>query len=414
VAVAVERDDRVLVPIAALAARYAAFLRQPDVARILALTFVARMPVGTLTLSMLLHVRAITGSFAVAGGVVGAYLTASALSAPFVGRWVDRRGAVAPLALTGALYPLSIGVLLVADSLGLSFAAMHVAAASAGVFAPPIVGITRTMLRQRFTDEHVRRTAFALDAVLVEMVFTVGPLLVAAMLAFASPRAALAMAWCFALASVPAFALSRALRYLRTNRDTERSLLGPIADRRLLGIYALTIVIAVGFGAFEVGYPGFGVALGATSIGGVLIAVNSVGSALGGLAYGGLHVGLSPQRIAPRLLAAMVVPLALHAVTLNLAILCVLAFLTGALIAPALTSVMLMISTHAPARYATEAFTWSSTCILGGLGIGTIVAGHIVDTHGPQATMLFGACTMALAAIVAAIVARHLPENITP
>ena len=89
--------------IAALAARYAALLRLPDVARILALTFVARMPVGTLTLSMLLHVRAMTGSFAVAGSTVGAYLTASALSSPFVGRWVDRRGPVAPLAVTGVL-----------------------------------------------------------------------------------------------------------------------------------------------------------------------------------------------------------------------------------------------------------------------------------------------------------------------
>ncbi len=397
--------------IAALAARYAALLRLPDVARILALTFVARMPVGTLTLSMLLHVRAMTGSFAVAGSTVGAYLTASALSSPFIGRWVDRRGPVAPLVVTGVLYPASIGTLLFADRAGLSLAAMHVAAASAGAFAPPIVGITRTMLRQRFTDERLRRSAFALDSVLVEMVFTVGPLLVAAMLALASPRAALAMAWCFTLAAVPAFALSRALHYLHTERHAARRLLGPLADRKLLAIYALTIAIAVGFGAFEVGYPGFGVALGAASLGGVLIAVNSVGSALGGLAYGGMTLGMSPQRIAPRLLASMVIPLALHATTLNLGILCVLAFLTGTLIAPALTSVMLMISAHAPSRYATEAFTWSSTCILGGIGAGTVIAGRIVDAYGPQATMLFAACTMTIATLVAMLVARVLPET---
>jgi MFS family permease len=402
------------VAFAALAARYAALLRLPDVTRILALTFVARMPVGTLTLSMLLHVRAMTGSFAVAGSTVGAYLTASALSSPFIGRWVDRRGPVAPLVVTGLLYPASIGALLFADRAGLSLAAMHVAAASAGAFAPPIVGITRTMLRQRFTDEHARRTAFALDSVLVEMVFTVGPLLVAAMLALASPRAALTMAWCFTLVAVPAFALSRALRYLRTERHAARRLLGPLADHRLLAIYALTTAIAVGFGAFEVGYPGFGVALGAASIGGVLIAVNSVGSALGGLAYGGLAIGLSPQRIAPRLLALMVIPLALHATTLDPWILCVLAFLTGTLIAPALTSVMLMISAHAPARYATEAFTWSSTCILGGIGAGTVIAGRIVDAYGPQATMLFAACTMTIAALVAMLVARVLPETASP
>ena len=50
------------------------------------------MPLGTVTLGLLLHVRAITGSFAAAGAAVGAYLGASAVTAPFMGRWIDRRG----------------------------------------------------------------------------------------------------------------------------------------------------------------------------------------------------------------------------------------------------------------------------------------------------------------------------------
>ena len=395
----------------ALTERYAVILRLPDVTRILALTFLARMPIGTLTLSMLLHVRALSGSFAIAGSTVGAYLTASALAAPLVGRWVDRRGVRAPLITTGVLYPASVGVVLFAATLGLSVVGLHIAAVCAGAFAPPVAGLTRTILRQRFPDEDQRRTAFALDSVLVEMVFTVGPLLVAAMITTGSPHAALAMSWVFTLVSVPLFVASRALRYLAPQPPAVRGLLGPIADPRLLQVFVLTVVIAMGFGCIEVGYPGFGAAMGTVAMGGVLLASNSIGSALGGFAYGGLHTTVSPQRILPRVLGIMVVPLALHALTLNPLLLGVLAFCAGALIAPALTSVMLIISAHAPERYATEAFTWSSTCILGGLGLGTMIAGRVVQTSGPQAVLLLGACTMSIAALLAWRLQHQLPES---
>lgn len=398
----------------ALIARYAALLRLPDVGRIMALTFVARMPIGTLTLSMLLHVRAITGSFAVAGTTVGAFLTASALTAPVVGRWVDKRGAFTPLVVTGILYPASVGVLLFSQALGLPILGVHVTAACAGIFSPPIAGLSRTILRQRFSEEAQRRSAFALDSVLVEMVFTLGPLLVAAMLLTGSQHAPLAMSWIFTIFAVPMFVLSRALNYLETQSDASRSLLGPIADPRLLWIFALTVVIAFGFGCIEVGYPGFGAALGAVAIGGVLLASNSVGSALGGFAYGGLHLSTPPERLLPRVLAIMVIPLALHTLTMNPWLLGVLAFCAGALIAPALTSVMLLISKHAPERYATEAFTWSSTCILGGLGIGATVAGHLVQDRGPQIVLGLAACTMTLAALIALRLAKIFPETSPP
>jgi len=397
-----------------LTARYGAILRLPDVARIMALTFIARMPVGTLTLSLLLHVRALTGSFAIAGTTVGTYLTASSLAAPFVGRWVDRRGAMPPLIATGVLFPVSVGMLLFAGNFSLSLAGIHVAAACAGICAPPITGLTRTILRQRFANEGERRTAFALDSVLVEMVFTVGPLLVAAMLASGSPHAALAMSWVFTIVSVPLFVGSRALRYLKAQPAAARSLLGPVADARLVHVFLLTIVIAMGFGCIEVGYPGFGAAMGTVAIGGVLLACNSIGSALGGFAYGGLHLGVPPQRILPRVLAIMVVPLALHTLTMNVWLLCVLAFCSGALIAPALTSVMLVISAHAPERYATEAFTWSSTCILGGIGLGAMVAGRVVQAWGPQAVLGLAACTMTIAALLALRLQSLLPEATKP
>src|SRR6476659_35724 len=94
--------------IGAAVARYEAFFRLPDVTRMLAMAIIARMPIGTGTLALLLHVRALTGSFAAAGAAVGAYLGASAATSSFIGRWIDRRGARNALITMGIASPCAL------------------------------------------------------------------------------------------------------------------------------------------------------------------------------------------------------------------------------------------------------------------------------------------------------------------
>src|SRR5438046_2419189 len=129
------------------AVRYRDFLRLPDVATMLAIALVTRMPIGTLSLSMLLHVRARTGSFAVAGAAVGAFMAASAIVAPIVGRIVDRRGPRLLLVVTGTVFSLVLAVLLDAEALHLSNAAVIAIAAVACSFTSQITGMTRARWR---------------------------------------------------------------------------------------------------------------------------------------------------------------------------------------------------------------------------------------------------------------------------
>ena len=74
--------------------RYAAFFRPQGITRFVAVSFLARLPIGTLGLSMLLHVRELTGSIAFAGSVVGAQLIAAAMMAPVLGRIIDSQDQV--------------------------------------------------------------------------------------------------------------------------------------------------------------------------------------------------------------------------------------------------------------------------------------------------------------------------------
>jgi len=367
----------------AAVAQYASFFRLPDVARLLAMAVLARMPLGTVTLAMLLHVRALTGSFAAAGATVGAYLGASAITAPFVGRFIDRRGPRLALLVTGIGCPAALLVLWLAKPLALTTPTMWLVAALAGALSPPISVLTRTMWRYRFEDESARTLAFALDGVLIEFSFTAGPALIALLLALGSPAVAFGAAFVFATLAVPTFVASPALRYWQHDPHARRHLLGPLTEPRLLAVFATTFLLTLALGLLEVGYPGFAANVHRPPLAGLLIAVNSIGSAVGGLIYGGLHIALARERQLRWILALLVLPLALQSLIASAGLLAIVAFVAGLCIAPSLTVVTLLISSYAPARYATEAFTWSATCIVSGIGAGNALGGLLLEHYDP-------------------------------
>ena len=384
----------------AAAARYAAFFRVPDVTRLMAFAVLARMPLGTVSLALLLHVRALTGSFAAAGAAVGSYLAASAATAPLVGRWIDRRGPRGALIVTGVVCSSVLIVLWAAGPLGLSPTMISACAAVAGAFSPPITVLTRTMWRYRFDDAASRRTAFALDAVLIEFTFTAGPALIALLIAVASPVVAFGAAFVFTALAVPVFFASRALRYWRSERHADRHWLGPLAETRLLVVYPTTFLLTFSLGLLEIAYPGFAAQTDHPALAGGLVAINSLGSAIGGLIYGGLHLALAPHRQLRRVLTLIVLPIALHAAIASAGWLAAVAFVAGLCIAPALTMLTLLVSSYAPARYATEAFTWSTTCIVSGIGAGNALGGVLLERFAPATVF---ACSAAAALLAAGV-----------
>src|SRR5207247_9312024 len=127
-----------------------AAFRPPDDQPLFAMVLVTRMPVGMMSLAMLMHLRDLSGSFAFAGGMVGTYLVAMAASAPVQGRVIDRYGPRGALLVTGVVQPLLLGLLLLAQPLHLALAAIAPLAALAGAFVPPVSVLTRTRWRHRF------------------------------------------------------------------------------------------------------------------------------------------------------------------------------------------------------------------------------------------------------------------------
>jgi predicted MFS family arabinose efflux permease len=381
--------------------RYAAYWRAPGAPRFIVLSLFTRLPLGTVGLATLLHVRDLTGSIAFAGSLVGVQLVASAVASPLLGRWIDRRGPRAALATTGVVTPLAMLLVLFAGPLGLSRPALLAAAALIGTFMPPITVLTRALLRHRFADEAQRRIAFAADSVLLELAYTIGPALIAITIAVATPRAAFAVALAWTAAAVPLLFASGGLRWWRREPPGDRHFLGPLTEPRLLALYAATFALTMSFGAVEVGYPGFAGAIGSAPWGPALVAINSVGSALGGLLYGGSQFRMPLERQLPRIAALLALPVALHALVGAPWPLVPLAFAAGFLIAPAMTVVTLLVARIAPPRYATEAFTWSATAIVTGVGAGMAASGALIEQVGSPAAFLFAAASALVAAALA-------------
>jgi MFS family permease len=382
--------------------KYAEFIRQPDVARLLLVGLVSRLPIGMVGFSMLIFLRETLGNFADAGAAVGVDFVACAAVAPIVGRIVDRHGPRLVLYVTGVMQPLSLAATLWAAKHGMSFAAVAFFAGLSGIFSTPTTTLTRTMWRHRFEREEDRRTAFALDSVTIEINFTLGPAFIAAVLATYGSTVAFGCAIVAVVVALLVFMASPALRYFKPGDGGARHLLGPLTEPRLWLIYATTFGLTVCLGLMEVGYPAYGTWLAAPALGGLLLGVNSLGSAVGGSLYGGLHFRASVERQFACAMGLMALPLLLHAAPLPLALFSVVAFLAGALIAPTIAAQSVLVSRLAPPRYATEAFTWSSTCIISGLGAGMALGGWLVETSGVRSLFIAAAAfagAMALAAL---------------
>ena len=384
----------------ALVEPYRTFLRLPDIPAMIATAWLSRMPIGMNGLAMLLFMRETLGNFQVAGSIVGTFFVAMAVAAPILGRLIDRIGPRTPLIVTGLLHPLSMIGLFVATIEGAGVPVLMAIAALCGIVAPPVTILTRTTWRHRFSDDHNRKMAYSIDSIMIELNFTVGPLLVAGIVAAFNARVALATLIAISAAAVLIFFASPILKYWQREAPVERHLFGPLTDLRLVALFCLSFGLTFCFGLLEVGYPAYATAIGQVAFGGVLLAAISIGSAVGGFIYGALRLSMPLERQFTVTLGIISIPLFMHGVVDHRLLFVLVAFLAGVCIAPALTAQTLLVTRIAPMKYATEAFTWSSTFIITGVGVGMATGGAIAEMYDIKAPFLLAGGVIALTSVL--------------
>lgn len=382
-------------------ARYATLLERPELRRTIVASVIGRLPIGILGLAILLATQTSSGSFGLAGAVAACYLAGLAAMAPVLGRIIDRTGPARVLRICVLVFPTTLVTLVVALQLDAPLWTAFALAALAGASFPPITVTLRTFLRQRLIEEAQLATAYSLESVLIEIIFIVGPMLVALFVAYLSASAAVLFAAGTGLVGTLLFLRSPVLAHWRIEARRAPSLLGPLAVRGFPPLLVVIFAYSIAFGLLEIGVTAFAAQAGMPALAGLILGLMSVGSAAGGLAYGSrswrMHL---PEQFALMLLL-MGLGIAGLSVVGNAALFTVVGIAAGVVMAPALIIQSMLVARTAPAQFATEAFTWSTSCLLTGVGLGLATGGLLLEHANPAAVFVAGGAVSAGAAVLA-------------
>ena len=361
---------------------------------------VGRLPFAAEALTLLLLVQEATGSFADAGLVNACYSIGAAAGLPTQGRIVDRIGQTRVIAAATAVNALGLIALIAIAKGGASMPAMCIVAVFAGFAIPPLGTSIRTLWSELITDPHLRQSAFALDAVCVEIAFIVGPLLAALVIGIASPVAGVLMNVVLSVLGSTLFALSRASRAWR-GQPHELGLAGPLRSTGVLTLMGVGLGLGACVGAVELGMTAVAADEGVRQLGGALLATQAAGSLVGGLVYGSRTWHTPGARRLGLLSLALLVSTAPLVLTPSLAATFPLALLSGFALAPTVSVLYVLLDSVAPAGTATEATGWVLTSFVGGASAGTGLAGAAVHASGPHAGLAVGLGGAVVAAAVA-------------
>ncbi|HEV8649621.1 MAG TPA: MFS transporter [Actinomycetes bacterium] len=382
-------------------APYRVLLRAPGTLRLVSGALLGRMSAGMGGLALLLLVQSSSGSFALAGAVVGAYTIATSLFGPVQGRVIDRYGQTWVLVGSGGVHAVALVWLGLA---GPGTGGLVGGAVLAGMARPPVAPAMRA-LWSRLADGPSLQTAYALESTSQELVFVTGPLLVAVLVSVASPAVAIVVTAGLTLAGTLVFATSPVSRAWR-GAERARDWAGPLRSRGFRTLVVVQPLVAVSIGALEVAVAAFATGNGSRGAAGVLLAVWSGGSLAGGLLAGARHWrGPVERRYLALLLAFLAAMAALLVARSNLD-LGVLIVLAGLPFAPWIACVYLLADRLAPPGTVTEAFTWVMTAFTAGLSAGSSLAGLLIDGAGVRAAFL-AAVAAGVLAVGVTLLRRH-------
>ena len=193
-------------------------------------------------------------------------------------------------------------------------------------------------------------TAYSLESVLIELIFILGPVLVAMFVALASPAAAVLFAAACGCAGTLLSSARRRSANGASKRAAARACSARSPNAGFVPLLVVVVCYASAFGLVEIGTTAYATEIGSPALAGVLLGVMSVGSAAGGLVYGSRSWRLPLARQFPLMLAVMglgIAPLALLPAAWAFGLWCVAA---GIAMAPALIMQSMLVAKNSRAR----------------------------------------------------------------
>jgi MFS family permease len=380
---------------------YADLVRSPGVLGVTSAQLFARLPLGVLSLAILLHVQSESGSYALAGSVVACVSVGEAIAMPLTARLAGAFGITKTLLTTAGINAAAtLAVAFVVPNLVLFFLGLLV-----GASIPPIMPVVRALYPQMVPADALH-TLFALDTTAQELIWIAGPVIATSLTSAVSTVMPLALCSVITVAGTAWLLLNPPMRALRIERSTS-SVGKALTARAVILAMTASLTLVASFMALEVGVVAdYGEQKG---LAGVALAISGFGSLVGGLTLG--HRRLSTHGLVATL-AIVAIGTACTGLAPDRTFQMMALFFAGFGFAPAMSTLYLAASRAVEPHAAAEAFGWLNTASLVGAAIGTALAGFAQDAFGGAGPFVTATVLAAVAALSPVIMrpTRPLPK----
>jgi MFS family permease len=390
-----------------LLSNYRRVLATPGALLFSATGLVGRLPISMAVLGVVLLVQAGTGSYAVAGAVSATYLVANAVCAIVQGRLIDGWGQRRVLTVLAVAFGTGVTLLVVSVEADWPMAVTYATAALAGAALPNIGSCVRARWTHVLQGGPGLPTAFALESVVDEMVYIVGPILVTVLATLVDPVLGLAAAAAAGTFGSLAFAAQRRTEPPAQPHDRSAGVRPRMPWRTVLPVAVVCAALGILFGAAEVTTVAFADELGHKGWSGGLLALWALGSLLAGLATGAVtwrRPTAFRLQVGAVAMACAMAPLSFIG---TIQVMGVFLFIAGFAIAPTMVATITLIQETVPGSRLNEGMAILQTGIVAGVAPGAALSGVVVDGPGASAAYLVSLA----AGVVAALAALTLPRQ---
>lgn len=252
----------------------------------LAAVVLSAVPLGMLTLAIVLCVQEWTGSLRAAGSVSGLFGLGNAVGLGLQGWQMDRAGSRTVVMAAGSVCTAALTGFALAGTLGGSLWIVAVLAGIAGVSIPAITTAVRAWLRFTFSDDSLRSTSYALLAALFRGAVAMGPVLVSLGLIMQGPTLAVGMAAVMIMAATLVYVITgdRQTQHRASQPDAPPE--GPLVSAGLRTLLVAAGLEGLAVGVTAVAIPGVMSVASAAVLAGLGFTALALGQVLGALVFG--------------------------------------------------------------------------------------------------------------------------------
>ena len=372
---------------------YLTLFRTPGGLRFSIPGLIARMPISMDSLALIFIVVAVSDSYAIAGALSATASIVIAFATPHWSRVADRIGQSAMLV---RVIPVKVFAFCVFTVLVLNETPVwtwFVAIIITEAFSVNTGGLVRrrwlhvlspdkSTTAEDEQDGHVVNTAYSFEALMDEVVFILGPIIVTACATTIAPAAGIISGIIFLAVGVPLFVMQKDTEPPANPKREVDPHPAVIRNKRVQAVVLPTTLLGGFFGSIAIVTVAFAEARDQAALSGVLLAIWAAGSAVAAIMNGVIKWRLtSATRFLIFLLALTILSIPMlfvHSITW----LAVALFFNGFAIAPLVINAYGVAEGAVPPEQITETLTWVVAGMPMGGALASALSGQIIDRFG--------------------------------